>query len=236
MERRDFLKLATGSLASMALLQSFPTIANSASTRNPILNLPTSDTPRLAWTVDDGCSQAALERYIQFATENNLRFTFFVYSAVSPWKNIVPILKPLVETGQIQLANHTHTHPDLTKLTYAQVQDELMKCHRFINRNYGVDARPYFRAPYGAFNHTVIQAAADIGYTMPMFWSGSLADAQTPQAGRLLYHASNSIQDRGILLAHANNLVSSQHFNQMLKMVNDRNLSLVTLNDAFLTS
>jgi hypothetical protein len=71
---------------------------------------------------------------------------------------------------------------------------------------------------------------------MPMFWSGSLADAQTPQAGRLLYHASNSIQDRGILLAHANNLVSSQHFNQMLKMVNDRNLSLVTLNDAFLTS
>ena len=233
MERRDFLKLATGSLTSAILLPTFPENANSVTTRNPILNLPSSDTPRMAWTIDDGCNQKSIERYIQFAVDNDLRLTFFIYSAMAPWKNVVKLLRPLVETGQIQLANHTHTHPDLTKLSYSEVQDELMNCHRFINKNYGVDARPYFRAPYGAFNKTVIKAAAEVGYTMPMFWSGSLADAQTLQDGRLLYHANISIQDRGILLAHANNLVSSNHFDRMLKMVTDRNLSLVTLTDAF---
>lgn len=233
MERRDFFKVATASLASLALTETFPEIASAVNTINPIVNLPKSDVPRMAWTVDDGCSNESVQRYIEFAIEHDLRLTFFVYSAMAPWKTNVKLLKPLVDSGQIQLANHSHTHPDLTLLSRAEVQDELMKCHRFIEKNYGVDARPFFRAPYGAINRTVIQAAADIGYTKPMSWSGTLADAGKIKAGSFMYRASVDMQDRGILLGHANNLVASQHFDQLLQIVNDRSLSLVTLKDVF---
>lgn len=233
MERRDFFKAASASLASVVLSQTFPEFASAANTISPIVNLPKSDVPRMAWTVDDGCSNDSVQRYIEFAIENDLRLTFFVYSAMAPWKNHLKLLKPLVDSGQIQLANHSHTHPDLTLLSSAQVQDELMKCHRFIERNYGVDARPYYRAPYGAINRSVIQAAADVGYTKPMSWSGTLADAGKIKAGSFMYRASVDMQDRGILLGHANNMVASQHFDQLLKIVNNRSLSLVTLKDAF---
>jgi peptidoglycan/xylan/chitin deacetylase (PgdA/CDA1 family) len=236
MERRDFLKLTTGSLASLVLFNQFLDVAHSKTLTNSIYQLPKSETPRMAWTVDDGCSSESVRRYTELAIEKDLRFTFFVYAAMSPWTTNAKLLKPLVESGQIQLGNHTLHHPDLTKLSYAQVQKELKGCHNFMEKTYGIDARPYFRAPYGAIDSKVREAAADLGYTNHVAWSGSLADAGKTKASRLLYHADIAMRDQGILIAHANNLTSSENFDQLLTIVNDRNLSLVTLNDVFAPS
>lgn len=231
--RRDLLKLATTSLASTILMESFPQVAHSSNFSNVISYLPKSDVPQIAWTVDDGCSTESVVSYIQSAIDYDLRFTFFVYSQMSPWRNQVKLLRPLVESGQIQLANHSHTHRDLTKLSSLEVKKDLMNCHNFMEKTYGVDARPYFRAPYGALNSKVIQAAEDIGYTRPVSWSGSLVDTPTQSSNRLLYHASNSFQDRSIVLSHANDLVVPKNFDALMRVINKRNLSLVTLNDVF---
>jgi peptidoglycan/xylan/chitin deacetylase (PgdA/CDA1 family) len=233
LERRDFLKLATTSLASMALIESMPQTAQSANASSLIYSLPKSDFPQMAWTVDDGCSTESLESYIQIAIDNDLRFTFFVYSAMSPWKRRAKLLKPLVESGQIQLANHSHTHRNLTELSFAEVKRDLMNCHNFIEKNYDVDARPYFRAPYGALNSKVIQAAEDIGYTRPVAWTHSLVDMPTQSAKRLQYHADHGFVDGSIVLSHANNLVVSNNIDALLETINERELSLVTLNDVF---
>ena len=217
----------------MLLLESTPQVAHSAGAINTIYNLPQSKTPRMAWTVDDGCSSESLNSYIELAIEHDLRFTFFVYSAMSPWKSLTKLLKPLVESGQIQLANHSHTHRNLTTLSSAEVKKDLSNCHNFIEKTYGVDARPYFRAPFGALNSGVIQAAAELGYTKPVTWSGSLVDTQNQSTRRLLYHAENNLLDRSIVLSHANNLVVSKNFDALKKIVDARDLSLVTLNDVF---
>ena len=235
MERRDFLKAATASLASMVLMESAPQVAHSANDIKTIYSLPESDFPQMAWTIDDGCSTESLGRYIELAIEQDLRFTFFVYSAMSPWKSHAKLLKPLVESGQIQLANHSHTHRNLTTLSFAEVKKDLMNCHKFIEKTYGVDARPYFRAPYGALNNTVIKAAADIGYSTPVAWSGSLIDNPNQSSERLVYNAENSFQNRGIVLSHSNSLVVPKNFDALMEVVNARSLSLVTLNDAFST-
>ena len=232
-ERRDFLKLATTSLASMMLIESMPQVANAASGSNLISYLPKSDYPQMAWTVDDGCSKDSLESYIKIAIEHDLRFTFFVYSAMSPWKSQAKLLRPLVESGQIQLANHSHTHRNLATLSSAEIKRDLMNCQNFIEKNYDVDARPYYRAPYGAFNKKVIEAAEDIGYTAPVSWSHSLVDMPTQKPRRLRHHAREGFIDRKIVLSHANSLVVPKNFDALLKVINDRGLTLVTLNDVF---
>lgn len=238
MNRRDLFRIASGSLASLALLPVLPWLSETESAYarsliNPVSLLPKSESPRIAWTVDDGCSYESVRRYTELAIEKDLRFTFFVYSAMSAWKLNAKLLKPLVASGQIQLGNHSHTHPKLTQLSYQEIQKELMACHNFIEKNYEVDARPYYRAPYGAINRTVIQAAADLGYTFPVSWSGSLVDAGETSSKRLLYHADIAMRDRAIMLDHSNTLVAPENFDSLLAIVNDRNLSLVTLTDAF---
>ena len=235
MERRDFLKVMGVSLAtaaSGALPQTFLDVAH-ASSVNAITRLPESDTARFAWTVDDGCSPDAVKAYINFVADNYLRLTFFVYAGVSPWQTQRKLLKPLVESGQIQLANHTMRHPLLTKLTTKQVQKELMDCHNFMERNYGIDAKPYYRPPYGGINAAVIDAAADIGYTKPMLWSGTLGDSGNIGSAKFMNLANRGMRDHGIVLGHANNMVAPNHFDRLLEIVNSRGLSTVTLTDAF---
>ena len=235
MERRDFLKVVGASIATVAtssLPLSILDAANAASV-NAIVRLPESETARFAWTVDDGCSHDAVKSYINFVADNDLRLTFFVYAAVSPWQTNAKLLKPFVESGQIQLANHTMHHPLLTKLTAKQVQKELMDCHNFMERHYGIDAKPYFRPPYGGVNADVINAAAEIGYTKPMVWSGPLADSGKVGSAKFMNLANQGIRDRGIVLGHANNMVAPNHFDRLLEIVNSRGLTTVTLTDAF---
>ena len=215
------------------LFESMPQIAQATNSSNLISYLPKSDYPQMAWTVDDGCSAESLKSHIKLAIEHDLRFTFFVYSAMSPWKNQAKLLRPLVESGQIQMANHSHTHRNLATLSSAEIKRDLMNCQNFIEKYYGVDARPYYRAPYGAFNKKVIEAAEDIGYTTPVSWSHSLVDMPTQKPKRLRYHAREGFVDRNIVLSHANNLVVPKNVDSLLKIINDRGLSLVTLNDVF---
>ena len=76
--------------------------------------------------------------------------------------------------GQIQLGNHTWSHPDLTKLPLTAAAEELRHNHDFLWKTYGVDARPYFRPPYGQHNTHIDKISSELGYTANTLWSGSL--------------------------------------------------------------
>ena len=232
MNRRQFLGALGTSAIGISLPSLFSSTAEAAAART-IRELPQSDVKQVAWTVDDGTSPESVKRYIRFAAENDLRLTFFIYSAMGSWLKNRKELQPLVDSGQIQLANHTAHHPALATLPTKIIQRELMSAHNFIEKYFGVDVRPYYRPPYGSINQKVINAAAEIGYTMPMLWSGSLGDASNIRASRIMVHARESFYDRSVVLAHANNLTSSTVFPSILKLINSKGLQTVTLTDAF---
>ncbi|MGW4337927.1 polysaccharide deacetylase family protein [Rhodococcus koreensis] len=68
-------------------------------------------------------------------------------AAYEAWTIRRPALRRLVDSGQIQLANHTCDHPDPTILPRSAVAEQLPRCQKFLCDNYGVDAAPYYRAP-----------------------------------------------------------------------------------------
>jgi peptidoglycan/xylan/chitin deacetylase (PgdA/CDA1 family) len=187
----------------------------------------------MAWTIDDGTDAHAIRDYLVFAKKYDVRLTFFIYSEMAGWATNAQIMKPMIESGQIQIGNHTASHPDLTKLTPAQVKNELWKCHKFIVKTYGIDPRPYFRPPYGACNSTVIAAAAEIGYTSPMMWSGTLANSTPMSTPQVWKFANRYVGNEIILLGHANNRLTSPLLKPILDLVRKRKLKLVTLNDVF---
>lgn len=197
-----------------------------------VYRLPRSRKRRMAWTVDDGTNVKMINSYVDWVKQHNLRLTFFVYSDMHGWRTLAGKIRPLVEAGQIQIANHTARHPDLTKLSTHQIQKELWDCHKFIMKHYGVDARPYFRPPYGAINHRVVKAAAAIGYTKPIMWSGTLADATRISTTGIWNNVSQYLGNEVIMLAHANNTQTSHLFNRILRRIRSKHLTLVTLQDA----
>ena len=101
-----------------------------------ITGLP-GDGSLLAWTVDDGASSAVVGAYAAFATETGTRLTLFATGSYSSWEDNGEALLPLVASGQVQLANHTWSHADLTTLDDAGIRDELQRTHDLIGDLYG---------------------------------------------------------------------------------------------------
>jgi peptidoglycan/xylan/chitin deacetylase (PgdA/CDA1 family) len=66
--------------------------------------LPDEVRNRLAWTVDDGVDSAVVAAYAALARTSGVRLTFFLNGKYSSWTENAAALRPLVDSGQIQLA------------------------------------------------------------------------------------------------------------------------------------
>ncbi|MFF3568524.1 polysaccharide deacetylase family protein [Nocardia jiangxiensis] len=188
----------------------------------------------LALTVDDGADAEVVGAYIKFAQDTGARFTFFVTAAYSSWTVHRDALRPLVESGQIQLGNHTWNHPALTKLSAAGVADQLERTKTFLRNTFGVDGTPFYRPPYGFHNATVDRVAAEHGYTVPTLWYGSLSDSSIVTEQYLIQMAHKYFNPQAIVIGHANHPAVTHCYNQMVDVIKERKLSMVTLNDVTL--
>jgi peptidoglycan/xylan/chitin deacetylase (PgdA/CDA1 family) len=199
-----------------------------------VLNKLPGDGDLLAWTVDDGVDTDVVRLYTQFAKDTGVRLTYFVTGVFRSWTENAELLRPLVESGQIQLANHTWTHPDLTKLSPSQVADQLSQTDAFIRDTYGVDAAPYFRPPYGQHNDVVDGVAADLGYHVPTLWCGDLRDSAVLSEDQIVKNADQYFAPQNIVIGHLNHAPITHVYGQLVDIIRSQRLRTVTLNDVFL--
>ncbi|MCS5713918.1 polysaccharide deacetylase family protein [Herbiconiux sp. CPCC 205716] len=198
-----------------------------------ITGLP-GDGALLAWTVDDGSNADVIRLYTEFAAATGTRLTFFLNGCYDGWTANADLLRPLVASGQVQLGNHTFDHVDLTSLSDSQVVAQLQKNHDFILSTYGVDARPYYRPPYGYRDARTDALAASIGYTCPVLWYGSLSDSGLITEQQVVDFATQWFLPQHIVIGHLNYLPVTNVFPQLTALVAERGLRTVTLDDVFL--
>jgi peptidoglycan/xylan/chitin deacetylase (PgdA/CDA1 family) len=198
-----------------------------------ITRLPSSKAKRLAWTIDDGVSSAAVRSYLDIAEKGDHHLTLFVSSMYSSWKTHSRQISRLLAEGKIQLGNHTVNHKDLTTLSEKQIKNQLIGCHNFMMGEYGYDARPYYRPPYALSNAKVRSAAADLGYTVTTMWYGSFGDTFGVPQERVVRFAKKWIADERILIDHCNRLKTQSSLKQIQDIMRARGLKSVTLAEAF---
>lgn len=203
----------------------------------PLPDHPITDLPgkgrSLALTVDDGASSAVVGAYAKWAADSGARFTFFVTGQFDSWRENRAALAPLVESGQVQLGNHSWTHADLTSLTASGVADELRRTKRFLRNAYGVDGTPYYRPPFGYRNAMVDKVAADLGYTMPTLWDGSLSDSGLVTQKFLIGAARKYFRPQRLVIGHANHEPVTHVYGKFADIIRHRRLQMVTLDDYF---
>ena len=191
------------------------------------------DGNQLALTVDDGASVPVVGAFAQFCQDSGTRLTFFVNGANPSWSVNAPTLRPTVDSGQVQMANHTWSHPNLNSLSLGAVADQISRNAVFLRNTYGRDGTPYFRPPYGVHNPNIDRVAADQGYTTVTMWSGDVGDSVPENEASLVDHAAKSFTPQQIVLIHANLPTVTHVYAQLLDLIHNRNLQTVTLNDVF---
>jgi peptidoglycan-N-acetylglucosamine deacetylase len=169
-----------------------------------VLTLLPGDANQLAFTVDDGTSVQVVGAFANFCRDSGTRMTFFVNGANNSWSINAPALQPLVSSGQVQLANHTWSHPDITRLAPAAVADQISRNADFLRNTYGVDGTPYFRPPFGKHTPATDRIAADLGYHTIALWSSDIGDSVRISEAGLMAAANKSFQPQQIVVGHAN--------------------------------
>jgi peptidoglycan/xylan/chitin deacetylase (PgdA/CDA1 family) len=191
------------------------------------------DGNQLALTVDDGASVPVVGAFAQFCRDTGTRLTFFVNGANPSWSVNAPALRPMADSGQVQMANHTWSHPYLNRMKLTAVDDQIRRNADFLRNTYGADGTPFFRPPFGVHSADIDRVAADQGYSTVTLWSGSLGDSVPENEASLVANAAKSFWPQQIVLSHANLPAITHCYDQLSGLIASRNLQTVTLNDVF---
>ncbi len=188
---------------------------------------------QLALTVDDGTSSPVVAAFAQFCRDTGTRLTFFVNGANASWIDNAQTIRPMVDSGQIQMANHTWSHPYLNRISLSEVRDQIKRNADFLQNTYGTNGAPYFRPPYGVHTPDTDRVAADLGYSTVTLWSGTVGDSLPETPENLVACAARSFAAQQIVLVHANLPTITHCFDQLQGLIGGRGLQTVTLNDVF---
>ena len=105
------------------------------------------DGPYVAMTFDDGPHASNTPRLLDMLKQRNIKATFFVVGQCAA--EYPAIMKRIVAEGH-EVANHSWSHPLLSKMGEGSVTEQLQKTHDAIVNTTGV-APKLMRPPYGGF-------------------------------------------------------------------------------------
>jgi peptidoglycan/xylan/chitin deacetylase (PgdA/CDA1 family) len=199
-----------------------------------------SEGPRtnaIALTIDDGYCEECVAAYVTFVERTGIHLTFSPNGRFGPiWERHAPTLVPLIEAQQVQIANHSWSHRNMVQLGDRAIEDDIERNEDWIQRTFGITARPWFRPPYGAHNRRTDEVAGALGYTQILLWNGSFGDSTLLTPQQLLGLARRDLRPGTILLGHANHPTVTHLFDEIMAIIEDRGLQPVTLDAMFGTS
>lgn len=140
-----------------------------------------ADRPWVALTLDAGAGSAPAAQILDTLRDRGVRVTFFL---TGKWIAENPELTRRMVAEGHELANHTYSHPDLTRLDDAAVRKELADTEAILQETApGASLRPFFRPPYGAYDDRVVRIVQAEGY-LPVYWTldslDSVGEPKTP--------------------------------------------------------
>lgn len=153
----------------------------------------------IAFTIDDGYNfqPEMLELFQQYDARCT---TFLLGTWAASHKRDV---KRMHDAG-FEIANHTWSHPFLTRMSSSQVESELTRTQRVITSITGNQA-PYMRPPYGDTDVDVRRTAASLGYRV-VLWNRSFGDSGRGATAKKLYKnvmtGGGGIKSGDIILCH----------------------------------
>ena len=143
-------------------------------------------------TFDDGPHPTLTPKLLDCLNEYEAKGVFFVVGQRVAAKGGKAIVQRAFNEGH-RIANHTYTHPDLTKLPETKVRDELKRTEELIAEF--LTNHKLFRPPYGAHNPMVDRVVRELDYHM-VLWNVDSEDWRK-KPDRWIDPSVASIRSRG---------------------------------------
>ena len=177
----------------------------------------------VAITFDDGPHSSNTEQILKILGDNNARATFFMLGQnVTYYPEVV---KKVHEQGN-EIASHTWSHPQLTKLSEAEIKKQIQDTSDAIFNITGT--RPKLvRPPYGAINSTV---KATIEEPL-ILWNIDSLDWKSRDENQIVPLVMNSVQDGDIILLHDIHATTVPAVKRIVEQLKAQDYQMVTVSE-----
>jgi len=188
---------------------------------------------RIALTFDAGGDGTTLPQVLAALRARNLHITMFITGQFA--EEYPEGVKMAAQDGH-EIANHTYSHRDSTKLSDEELVHELARTEEILYSLTGRTSKPFWRPPYGARNRHVLDVAAAQGYRS-IFWSldsrDSIGEPKTPEFifDRITNPPAGVKLDGAIVLQHFLSQASADALPRILDRLDEMGLRVVTVSE-----
>jgi peptidoglycan/xylan/chitin deacetylase (PgdA/CDA1 family) len=151
----------------------------------------------IALTIDDGPSSKYTPQVLALLAQYKIAATFCMIGQSADQH--ASLVAEVSAAGHL-VANHTWTHPNLSKMTEAQVTAEIERTNDAITRG-GAKQPTLFRAPGGNWSPTVFSVCDKLGLR-PLDWSVDPRDWARPGTDHIVQTVMGHTHTGSIILEH----------------------------------
>ena len=172
-----------------------------------------TDQKQVAISFDAAWGADKTEKIMEICTEYGIKATFFL---VGIWVEKYPDMVKKIHQNGFEIGTHSNTHPDMSKLSSTDQKLELETSINLIKNITGQDVK-LFRAPYGAYNDSLLSVAEELGL-VSVQWDVDSLDWKGISAMDITTRVLNGVRNGSIILCHNN----SDHILDALPIMLDR--------------
>jgi polysaccharide deacetylase family sporulation protein PdaB len=178
----------------------------------PVYRVAT-DQKKIALSFDAAYGSDRTEGIMEILKEYKADATFFL---VGFWiENNPEKTKKIMENG-FEIGTHSNTHSHMSKFTYSQCEEDLRQSVNIIEK-YTQCKPTLFRAPFGEYNNTLIEAAEALGLKT-IQWDVDSLDWMQKTTLQIITRVTGRAKEGSIILFHNN----AEHILDVLPVVLDR--------------
>ncbi|MBE3101789.1 MAG: polysaccharide deacetylase family protein [Firmicutes bacterium] len=165
----------------------------------PIYSVQTEE-KKIAISFDAAWGAEYTSKIMDILEEKNIKTTFFL---VGFWVEKYPDkVKEIAQRGH-EIANHSTTHPQMSKLGKEQIISEIMSTQKKIEELAGDRAVRLIRPPFGDYNDLLINTCREIGF-YPIQWDVDSLDWKELGVSPMYDRVTKKVQNGSIILFHNN--------------------------------
>ena len=180
----------------------------------------------VALTFDDGPSSSVTPRVLKYLDQYNAVATFYMLG--NQVKANPRIARDVANRGH-EIASHSVSHADLTRLGPNGVDKEFANAKSIIKKTTGVTPRT-FRPPYGAINQNVKNKAKK--YNQPLIlWSVDSLDWKYRSKSAVHSRVMNNVHPGAIVLLHDIHSTTADSLPSILKDLKNQGYEFVTVSE-----
>jgi peptidoglycan/xylan/chitin deacetylase (PgdA/CDA1 family) len=196
-------------------------------------SFPDPSKPMIGISFDDGASPSNNKRIVDALAKQGFTATFFYVSDWSQSSDGKNEIKYAYSKG-MEIANHTTTHPYLTKISASEIRSEYDTTTAKLKSIIGAEPSKLMRLPFLDCNDTVKQVLNDVPLISCAIdtadWNGASKDAIESTIKNAM---NNGSLNGAIVLCHENYSTTSAAMAEVIPYLKDQGWQVVTISEMF---